>query len=60
MQRANSENTRSIPLSELFQNPVLRRIFRDAERDQNGAFVVSLPKTPELTGGAAVELEVVA
>lgn len=48
------------PLSELFQSPDLRRIFRDAERDQNGAFVVSLPKTPELTGGAAVELEVVA
>lgn len=47
-------------LSELFTDPVIRSIFRDAERDQGFSFCIPTPDCPSLDGGEAVELEEVA
>ena len=47
-------------LSDLFTDPVVRSIFRDAERDQGFSFCIPTPDYPSLDGGEAVELEEVA
>jgi hypothetical protein len=48
------------PLSELFTDPVVRSMFRDAERDQGFAFCIPTPDSPVFDGGAEAELEEVA
>ena len=45
---------RSIPLSALFINPVLKAVFARAERDNGSAYAVPTPKAPVLSGGQAV------
>lgn len=47
----------AIPLSSLFNNPVVAAAFRRGERDNGAAFAVPTPKSPVLTGGSAKLLE---
>lgn len=49
---------KSVALSALFANPVLRDAFRRAERDNGAAFAIPAPKAPVLSGGQAKQLEV--
>lgn len=44
-------------LADLFTDPALRRVFRDAERDQGFAFAIPDPVDPLLSGGAEAEME---
>jgi hypothetical protein len=46
-------------ISDLITDPMVKSAFRRAERDQGGAFAVPAPRRPVLTGGAAVDLEMV-
>lgn len=55
MERANSYST--ISLSDLFTDPMLRQVFRDAERDQGFAFAIPSPDEPDLYDGAEAEME---
>lgn len=56
----DSEFMAFTPLSELFTDPVVRSMFRDAERDQGFAFCIPTPDSPVFDGGAEAELEEVA
>jgi len=46
-----------ISLRHLFTDPYLRRVFRDAERDQGFSFAIPEPGDPVLDGGAMEEPE---
>jgi hypothetical protein len=45
------------PLSSLIRDPFVRAAFERAERDQGLTFAVTPPRAPELTGGAAEQIE---
>lgn len=49
------EETMNIPLSDLFTDPMLRRAFARAERDQGYSFAIPDAPEPELDGGAEAE-----
>lgn len=51
------EDVSFTPLSELFTDPVVRSMFRDAERDQGFSFCIPTPDYPSLDDGEALELE---
>ena len=55
MAQADRVHSTPIPLSELFDDPLLRRAFRRAERDSGGVFAVPSP-LDLLTDGAAEEI----
>jgi hypothetical protein len=56
---ANPVRITSTSISSLIRDPFVRAAFERAERDNGEAFAIQPAPEPELTGGAAAEMEMV-